>query len=83
MNILSSFIIKFFLTEFITITRQALEKEEEDRFSFSHMNLNQSEGCAIMSDRDNLIDLAPVASYYDASRATNFKLLLVVLGGKV
>lgn len=36
-----------------------------------------------MSDRDNLIDLAPVASYYDASRATNFKLLLVVLGGKV
>lgn len=47
------------------------------------MHLNQSEGCDIMCDRDNLMDLAPVASRYDASKATNFKLLLVVLGGKV
>lgn len=47
------------------------------------MHLNQSEGCDIMSDRDNLMDLAPVASCCNASKATNLKLLLVVRGGEV
>lgn len=36
-----------------------------------------------MFDRDNLIDLVFVVSYYDVLRVINFKLFLVVFGGKV